>query len=227
MQDANTVESLAISFSETTIQANDILKIVIGSLVPEAAIPYNKVPSGAVQATSLDLMKLEGYAVSQNQTILLPVLGIISVTNKTTEQLAIHIKKLLEDGGHLTNPTIDIRVLNAKFTVLGEVKKPGTFNHTETNLNILQALGYAGDLTINGKRDDVILIREIDGTRKVTHIDLKTSDWLNSDAYQIKPNDVIIVNPNKRLIKGSGVVDTGTFLTIASLALSVIILLTR
>lgn len=88
-------------------------------------------------------------------------------------------------------------------------------------------MGFAGDLSINGKRDDVILIREVDGSRQITHINLQASDWLESDAYQIKPNDVIIVNPNTRLIKGSGLVDTGTFLALASLTLSVVILLTR
>lgn len=227
LQDATALDSSSVSYSETSIQAHDILKITIGSLVPEAAVPYNKVSSNSVQSTSIDIMKLDGYAVSQERTILLPVLGSISVANKTTNQLALHIKKLLEDGGHLSNPTVDIRLLNAKFTVLGEVNKPGTFNHTESNLTLLQALGYAGDLTINGKRDDVILIRELDGNRQITHVNLQTSDWLDSDAYQIKPNDVIIVNPNTRVIKGSGLVDTGTFLAIASLTLSVVILLTR
>ncbi|MGB5418847.1 polysaccharide biosynthesis/export family protein [Algibacter sp.] len=227
LQDANTIDASAVSFSETRIQANDILKINIGSLVPEAAVPYNKVSSGMVQATSIDIMKLEGYVVSQEQSIQLPILGVISVANKTTDQLAAHIKTLLEEGGHLSNPTVDIRLLNAKFTVLGEVNSPGTFNYTETNINLLQALGYAGDLSINGKRDDVLVIRELDGTRKISHINLNSSAWLTSDAYQIKPNDVIIVNPNTRVIKGSGVVDTGTFLALASLTLSVIILLTR
>ncbi len=227
MQDVNTVDSSAISFSETTIQANDILKIVIGSLVPEAAVPYNKISSGTLQANNIDIMKLEGYVVSQEQSIQFPILGTLSVKNKTTNQLSNHIKSLLEDGGHLTNPTVDIRVLNSKFTVLGEVKNPGTFNHTETNLTILQALGYAGDLSINGKRDDVVLIRELDGVRKISHIDLTTSDWLSDDLYQIKPNDVIIVSPNKREVNSSGLIDTGTLLSIASLTLSVVILLTR
>ena len=227
LQDNETYKTSTIVPSETTIQPNDILKITVGALVPEAAIPYNKVSFGTVQSTSIDIMKLEGYVVSPERSIQFPILGVISVKDKTTNQLSVHIKNLLEAGGHLTNPTVYIRVLNSKFTVLGEVKNPGTFNHTETNLSLLQALGYAGDLTINGKRDDVILIRELDGTRKITHIDLKTSDWLNSEAYQIKPNDVIIVNPNSRLIKSSGIVDTGTFLAIASLTLSVVILLTR
>lgn len=226
LQNANTIDVSTVSFSKTSIQVNDILKISIGSLVPEAAIPYNK-GNGMVQSTSIDIMKLEGYVVSQEKSIQLPILGDISVANKTTDQLSNHIKKLLKEGGHLSNPTVDIRLLNAKFTVLGEVNNPGTFNYTETNINLLQALGYAGDLSINGKRDDVILIRELDGTRKISHINLNTSEWLNTDAYQIKPNDLIIVNPNTRVIKGSSLVDTGTLFTIASLALSIVILLTR
>lgn len=118
LQDAKAVNSTSISFSETTIQTNDILKIIIGSLVPEAAVPYNKVSSGTIQATNLDLMKLEGYVVSPEQNIQFPILGTISVKNKTTEQLAKDIKIQLEQGGHLTNPTVDIRLLNGKFTVL-------------------------------------------------------------------------------------------------------------
>ena len=227
LQNHETYKASTIVPSETTIQANDILKITVGALVPEAALPYNKVSSGTLQSTSIDILKLEGYVVSAEQRIQFPILGPISVKNKTTNQLSAHIKNLLEAGGHLTNPRVNIRVLNSKFTVLGEVNNPGTFNHTETNLSLLQALGYAGDLTINGKRDDVVLIRELDGTRKISHINLNSTNWLDSEAYQIQPNDVIIVNPNNRLIKGSGIVDTGTFLAIASLTLSVVILLTR
>jgi polysaccharide export outer membrane protein len=195
--------------------------------VPEAAVPYNKVSSGTIQANSVEIMKLEGYVVSGEQTIEFPVLGTMSVAGKTTRQLAEQIKKELEEGGHLSNPTVDIRLLNSKFTVLGEVRNPGTFNYTDTNITLLQALGMAGDLTINGQREDVMLVREADGTRKITHINLKSANWMSSDAYQIRPNDVIIVNPNERVIKGSGLIDTGTFLAIASLTLSVVILLTR
>ena len=165
--------------------------------------------------------------VNPEGLIALPVLGKIKATQLTNSQLENQIVAQLESGGHLINPIVTVRLLNAKVTVLGEVQRPGTFSFTEQYISVPQALGYAGDLTINGKRDDVILIRELDGTRKITHIDLKKSDWLNSDAYQIKPNDVIIVNPNSRLINSSGVVDTGTFLAIASLTLSVVILLTR
>jgi polysaccharide export outer membrane protein len=227
LQNAKTLDESAVSVMNITIQPNDILKITVGSLVPEAAVPYNKVSTGTLQANSVEIMKLEGYVVSGEQTIEFPVLGTLKVYGKTTDQLADHIKKELEQGGHLSNPTVDVRLLNAKFTVLGEVRTPGTFNYTDTNLTLLQALGMAGDLTINGQREDVLLIREVDGSRKISHINLKSVDWLDSELYQIKPNDVLIVNPNERVIKGSGLVDTGTFLAIASLTLSVVILLTR
>jgi polysaccharide export outer membrane protein len=227
LQNAQTLDTSIVSINNITIQPNDILKITVGSLVPEAAIPYNKITSENFRANSIDIMKLEGYAVSPEQTIEFPVLGFMSVAGKTTRQLAKEIKEELEQGGHLRNPTVDIRLLNSKFTVLGEVKNPGTFNYTDTNLTLLQALGMAGDLTINGQREDVMLVRESGSKRKITHINLKSADWMNTDAYQIRPNDVLIVNPNTRVIKSSGLVDTGTFLAIASLTLSVVILLTR
>lgn len=227
MQNTNKLDIAKINFEDITIQPNDILKITVGSLIPEAAIPYNKISSGALQANTIDIMKLEGYVVSNDRTIEFPVLGRISVANKTTSDLAMEIKNLLEKGGHLIDPSIDVRLLNAKFTVLGEVKNPGTFNYTDANLNLLQAIGYAGDLTINGEREDILLVREENNNRKVSHINLKDTDWMNTHLYQIKPNDVIIVNPNQRVVKGSGLVDTGTFLAIASLTLSVVILLTR
>ena len=227
LQDASEIKDSKVLFSETSIQPNDILKITVGSLVPEAAIPYNKVVTGNLQNASLDLMKLQGYVVSNELTIDFPVLGMISVKDKNVKDLGDEIKVMLEQGGHLNNPVVDVRLLNAKVTVLGEVKNPGTFNYTETNLTLLQALGMAGDLTINGEREDVLLVREVNGNRKITHINLRSSEWMNTDAYMIKPNDVIIVNPNTRLVKGAGVVDTGTFLAIASLTLSVVILLTR
>jgi len=227
LQDEEALDASKANLKDIIIQPNDILKITVSSLVPEAAVPYNKVSAATIQSNTIEIMKLEGYVVSNEQTIEFPVLGKIPVVNKTTSEHAIDIKNRLEEGGHLINPTINVRLLNAKFTVLGEVKNPGTFNYTEANLNLLQAIGYAGDLTINGEREDVLLVREENNTRKINHINLQSSDWMNTDLYQIKPNDVIIVNPNQRVVKGSGLVDTGTFLAIASLTLSVVILLTR
>ena len=91
-------------------------------------------------------MKLDGYLVSQNSTINFPILGELSVKDKTTKDLENDIKKLLFDGGYLINPNVNVRLLNAKVTILGEVNNPGTFSFTENNVSFLQALGLAGDL---------------------------------------------------------------------------------
>jgi polysaccharide export outer membrane protein len=226
VQDIDQANTNELHFESPTIQANDILKITVGALEPTAAMPYNKATASA-RVTNLELMRLEGYEVSETLTIEFPQLGTLSVQDQTSFQLATLIKQRLELEGHLIKPTVNVRLLNAKFTVLGEVVRPGTYNFTESKLNLLQAIGLAGDLTINGQRKNIKLIREINNERSIFHIDLTASDWMNSNSYYIYPNDIII-DPNNTKVKSAGLVgNVGTVLTVASVLLSTIILLTR
>ena len=121
--------------------------------------------------------------------------------------------------------------MNAKFTVLGEVAKPGTYTFSEQNISLLQALGYAGDLTINGKRENVLLIREENNAKTYISIDMTSKKWFSSPNYYIKPNDVIYVNPNGPKVKSAGYIgNLGTFISVVSVSLSMvltIILLTK
>jgi len=228
MQDIEAYNNSEVNYVNATIQPNDILSITVGALVPETAIPYNRITGSGtyIKSNTIEMMQLEGYLVTMEQTISFPVLGELSVRNKTPEQLEKHITDLLETGGHLINPTVSVRLLNSKVTLLGEVNRPGTYSFTESNINLLQALGLAGDLTINGKREDVVLIREVDGVRTVAYIDLTKSDWIESSFYNIKPNDVIMVKPNSSKVKSANFVGSfGNILGIASLTLSTIILI--
>jgi polysaccharide export outer membrane protein len=205
MQDINAYNNTEVNFINPTIQINDILKIEVGSLVPEAAIPYNRLsPGQAIGGVSIELMQLDGYLVSLEQTIFFPILGEISVANKSITDLESELISRLESGGHLINPTVMVRLLNAKITILGEVTRPGVYSFTENNITLLQALGLAGDLTISGKREDVVLIRELDGVRTIAHFDLTKSDWLESPYYMLKTNDVILVNQNGARVKSAG-----------------------
>ena len=147
------------STSKNYIEPGDILKIDVQTIVPEAAIPYNTFNSNQVAGKSYDILRLEGYVVNNFKMINFPVLGELSVEELSTGELEKKITQLLLDGGHLTNPSVKVRRVNSKFTILGEVRKPGTFSYFDKNLNIFQALGYAGDLTIEGKRNEIILIR--------------------------------------------------------------------
>ncbi|TDD95076.1 polysaccharide biosynthesis/export family protein [Flavobacterium cellulosilyticum] len=228
-QDASSYPSVLVSPAIVLIQSNDILHIQIGALVPETALPYNfQTATSSVSTPNLETLKIEGYLVSSQGTIILPVLGTLLVAGQTVYELEDSIRILLEKGGHLIHPAVSIRILNAKFTVLGEVKLPGTYSFMESSLSVPQALGYAGDLTIAGKRNNILLIRNSAGVQTISHIDMTTANWMNNPDYQIRQNDLLVVNPNNAKVKTAGYVgNTGTLLTIASLLLSSIILLTR
>lgn len=227
LQDADSNSTANIVYQSSTIQPNDILKITVETLITEAAIPYNRMVSTGA-GNSIELMQLEGYLVTNEGNINYPILGDITVLNLTTQEVENKIKNLLVTGGHLKNPTINVRLINAKITILGEVNTPGTYTFTEQNITILQALGYAGDLTINGKRDDIIITRDVNGVRKISHIDLTSTDFMNSEYYYIKPNDNIIVNQNDPRVKQSGYIgNVGTVLSVVSFALTLTILFTR
>ena len=208
-----------------TIQADDVLRIDIHSMVPEAAIVYNRIPQNTNTSTNLNLLQLEGYLVSSDYSINFPVLGTLDVKGSTLE-LEKKITKLLLEGGHLVSPTVSVRLLNSKFTVLGEVRRAGTYTFLDRNLTLLQALGYAGDLTIDGERKDITLIREINGIRSARQLDITSKDILDNSAYYIRNNDVIIVNPNYNRIKSAGFIGSPqSIASISSILLSITLLI--
>lgn len=219
----------SIRYQAPKIQANDILSIQVSTLQPELAYPYNIIQQNANAAgAQIESLKLQGYLVSPEGTINFPVLGTLSVAGKTTQEFEIFLKSILEQGNHLISPTINIRLLNGKITILGEVNNPGTYSFTEQNISLPQALGLAGDLTIRGKRKEVLLIREEAGQRSYTSLDLTQTNWFATEYYYVRPNDVIVVNPNSARVKTAGFVsEPATLLGMASVILSMIVLLTR
>jgi len=228
--DANMSQSTPINYTSNTLQPNDILDIKIGALVPETAIPYNSqtINNLGPQIQNIEVLKLQGYLVGTDGSIVLPILGKIEVVNKSIASLEQELISILEDGQHLVSPSVSVRLLNAKVTVLGEVGRPGTYTFTEQFISLPQALGYAGDLSINGKRTDILLIREQQGERRISQIDLTTTNWMNNPEYRIMPNDVIVVNPNNAKVKSAGIIgNASTVVSIVSVLLSITILLTR
>ncbi|MFT4683491.1 MAG: polysaccharide export outer membrane protein [Flavobacteriales bacterium] len=207
------------------IQENDILRIEVRSMFPKAAIVYNRISERISQNQNIELLQLEGYLVSDSFTINFPVLGSVKVEG-TTLELEKKITKLLLDGEHLVNPSVSVRLLNGKFTVIGEVVKPGTYNYLDKHINLFQALGYAGDLTISGKRKNISLIREMNGIRTTTKLDITSIDFLDNPAYYIRNNDIIIVHPNYNRIKSAGFIGSPqSIASISSLLLSITLLI--
>lgn len=221
----DTFSKIDYSLQKELIKPGDILKIDVQTIVPEAALPYNILNNGS-STNQIDLLKLEGYLVDDFSMINFPVLGKISVAGLSDIEIETKITSLLLDGNHLTNPNVKVRRINSRFTILGEVSNPGTFSYYDQKLNIFQAIGYAGDLTIYGKRNDVKLIREENGINEIYNIELTQTDLLNRPIYYIKNNDIIIVSPTYNRVKSAGFIGTpSTIASIVSLLLSVTILL--
>jgi polysaccharide biosynthesis/export protein len=229
-QDADTYNATPVAFKEAVIQPNDVLQITVSAGIPETAIPYNRgVGNNNGGMMNPQFLNLMGYLVSLEGYITMPVLGKIKVLGKSTTQLEAELVEILESGDHLVTPSVNVRLINGKVTVLGEVRSPGTFTFTEQNLTIPQVLGLAGDLTINGRRDDVLLIREMDGGRQITHIDLTSASFMTDpELGSVKPNDILVVQPNKARIKNAGFVgNIQTLLAVTTTVLSIVIILTR
>jgi polysaccharide export outer membrane protein len=222
------IEHSSVIFSKklSYIQSGDILKIEVISLIPEAAAIFNKNSVKSVTSSSVQTLLLEGFLVNDNFEINYPLLGVINVQNLSLKNLEKKITELLVGQGHLQNPTIKITRLNFKFTVIGEVASPGTFSNIDENINLFQAIGYAGDLTINGKRKNIILLRQEKGLQKIYNIDLTKSDIIRRPYFYVHNNDVIIVEPNFSKIKSAGFIGSpASIASISSLLLSITLLL--
>ena len=185
---------------ETLIQKNDILSISITSLNAEASAVFNTTNTySAVTTTSTGSTTSTGggYLVNQEGYIQLPILGNIKAAGISKKQLKTDITDMILDKKLLIDPIVSIRHLNYDVTVIGEVGKPTVITVPNERISLLKALGLAGDITVYGKKENVLLIREIDGKRKVKRIDLNSKNFLTSPYYYLQPNDVVYVEANK------------------------------
>lgn len=205
LQDLDEYSNSTLNYAATNIQPNDILKVDISDLNPVVSAPFN-LPSATSLNGTVDMMKLSGYLVTPQGNITLPVLNEINVGGITPTMAENKIKERLINEGYLVNPTVMVRVLNNKFTILGEVNSPGVIPFTEESISLLDAIGLAGDLTYSAIRKDVKLIRELNGKRLVYHIDLRTASWMSNPDYRIRQNDVIVITPNKLKVNSGGLI---------------------
>jgi polysaccharide export outer membrane protein len=205
LQDLDNYNNSSVSYTETLIQPNDILHIVVSDLNPLVAAPFNNASAGGA-AMSVEMMKLNGYLVTPQGNITLPILNKITVSGLTPADAELKIKSRLVGEGYLVDPTVQVRVINNRFTILGEVQAPGVKPFTEESIGLLDALGMGGDLTYAGIREDIKLIRELDGKRLVYHIDLTTASWMSNPEYRIRQNDIIMVTPNKLKVNSAGLI---------------------
>ncbi len=200
---------------EPKIQPDDVLGISVNSLNPAATAIFNMASNNAAQLappsdagtavntkSSENNAALNGYLVNKKGTIDFPVLGKLTVEGLTTSQLSDTLKLKLDQ--YLQNPMVNVRLLNYKVTVLGEVNHPSTYSIASERITVVDAIGMAGDLTIDGKRENVLLIREENGERKFIRLNLNSSTLFESPYYYLKQNDIVYVEPSKSKAQSSG-----------------------
>jgi polysaccharide export outer membrane protein len=192
---------------EVPLQKNDFISISISSLNAEASAIFNPVSNAAGEITATSPVKgaqYVGYLINPDGNIELPILGKITAAGLTRQQLKEKITNMLVTKKLLVDPLVDVRFLNFEVTVLGEVGSPSVISVPNEKISLVKALAMAGDMTIYGKRNNVLLIREEDGVRRTRHLDLNSSNFLNSDYYYLRPNDIVYVEPNRAKIAVSG-----------------------
>ena len=189
----------SVSGQLNTIQTGDLLTITVSSSNPELAVPYNLMSAKTQVASNMSNsssrvasnLTAEGYTVEADGNIQFPVLGAIHVAGLTRTEVAAKIKAMLE--GVMPNPVVTVTLVNFYVTVIGEVARPGTYNFPGDRLTLLEALGFAGDLSVYGNREKVMIIREENGGRHVEILNLKSKDIFASPYFYLKQNDVVYV----------------------------------
>ena len=206
-------------------KVDDLVSIHVSTLNPEASAIFNLYRGSEIDAGAR--LEQVDYLVDQQGEIDFPVIGKIKISGLSPEELRVLLREKLAE--YLKNPIINIRLKNFTVSILGEVNRPGTYQINGEEITIMEALGLAGDMTIKGMRRNVLVIRDFDGTKVYTRIDLTSKNATKSPVYYLTQNDVVYVEPNQSAITSSSLDNRATIaVSIASVIItSTVFLLTQ
>lgn len=193
--------------SITKFKVDDLVSIYVSSLNPEASAPFNLfrgASEGGLRAEQVD------YLVDQEGMIDFPVIGKLKIEGLSPDELRVLLRQRLSE--YLKDPIINIRLRNFTVTILGQVSRPGTYPVNGEQITILEALGLAGDLTLRGVRENVLVIRDFNGTKVYTRIDITSKNMTRSPVYYLTQNDVVYIEPNSAGIKETSLSQSTTIM---------------
>lgn len=220
--------SRSINNYNPTIRPDDLMTIVVSALDQDLVRPFNLTTVSYTSETGdVSRAAQQTYLVGSNGSIDFPVLGTLKLAGLNRIQATIMIKDLLTE--YIKDPIVNIRITNFKVTVIGEVNRPGSYTIPSERITILEALGLAGDLTLQAKRNNVLVVRELDGKKSYNRVDLTSEQVFNSPMYYLTQNDIIYVEPNNSRVRSSAVGPNtnatlsviSTLVTVAALIISI------
>lgn len=184
---------------------NDMLSIIVSAASIEAAIPFNLMSASQSSSGSSGLSGAgntqASYMVNIDGEIEFPTLGTINVLGMTTKELQDYLKERISE--YVKNPIVNVRVMNFTVTMLGAVNGPGTFTVPGERISLPEALSHAGDMAISGRRDNILIVRELEGKKTYKYLDIRDPEILNSDYYYLKQHDIVYVEPNRSSIQNA------------------------
>ena len=197
-----------IPLYDARIMPKDLLTITVSTTDPQASVPFNLTVPTTVSQNSTSLTSqpaMQQYLVNNEGEIDFPVLGKLKISGMTKNECEAMLRDRLAPYLKET-PIVNVRMVNYKISVLGEVKSPGTFTVSNEKVNVLEALAMAGDMTVYGLRDDIKLIREdANGRQEIVTLDLNKAETILSPYYWLQQNDIIYVTPNKAKARNSDI----------------------
>ncbi len=210
-QDSITREAIT-NYTPITIQPGDLLRIHVTSMNNDADYVFNYNLERPNTLTNMPDIRagndnrtepnsIVSYIIDKEGYLHLPIVGLVKVSGLTTDQTARLVETKVQEV--LTKPTVSVSIQNLKVSVLGDVGRPGTYNFQDEKLTLNEAIGYAGDLNATGIRNNILIIREVDGKREYIPMDLTSKKIFTSPYYYLKNNDVIYVKPNRQKIISS------------------------
>lgn len=210
---------------EPMLQPDDLLKIVVLAENPEAAAPFNAFASGDKELSTSG-QQTDTYLIDTNGKIRFPIIGELHLGGLTKTEARNLITTSLSK--YLSNHSVNLSIMNFKVTVQGEVARPGIINLPSERLTLPEALSMSGDLTVYGRRENILLIRESNGKKTFARVDITKADFLNSPYYYLAQNDIIYVEPNKTKIDSSIIgPNTGIIFSAISLLITIVALTLR
>lgn len=215
-------------YQEPIIAPDDILSVVIITIDPTTSAPVNQaasVPVSVPSSSTSSTPQIPGLLVDKDGNISLPIIGSVKVAGLTTFQAKALIKKHAEE--YFKDPDVQLRFANFKVSVMGEVVHPSSFVMPNEKVSVLDALSLAGDLTIYGRRDNILVIRDVNGTKQVARLDINNSEVFKSPFFYLKQNDVVYVEPNRSKIIQADADQTRIFTVVIAVSSAMLALLLR
>ncbi|MGV6945625.1 polysaccharide biosynthesis/export family protein [Sphingobacterium kyonggiense] len=225
-QQDSLILNTAFEVQAPKLQAGDILTISVTADDIRATEPFNQVNVYQAGTMQNNHPFIPTYTIEKDGTIEFPQLGKVTLAGLTRIEAINYLKK--EVGKFINNPGVNLNIRNFRISVLGEVLRPGSFPIENDRISLLEALSLAGDLTINGVRNNVLVIREENGVKNEYRVDLTKREALNSPVYFLKQNDVVYVEPNGARVQSSKYTqNTSIFVSIAGLIITIIAVIVK